>query len=798
MKKVLMILLAVSLLAVCAFTVNAAEVGGKCGDNLTWTLSDDEGTLTISGTGPMYDYSEEAPAPWIAEATDLQKIVIESGVTSIGNRAFDLQDAFVNVDVTIPSSVTRIGDYAFRIASWYSSEVFCYYFHGDPPELGQDSLGSVEKIYVVNWDDAAKKRLGADDSLIKEATVTLDMTKARQLMDLNETLDPEDFPFVISGANYKAAYVPRQFSLTPYDNSTYGEKNITITADGLTFPFTYFVTDGTNHLDLINVEFYHTATYTGQGITLQPQVFLGTMQLARGKHFLCNFPRRDVLIGNVQVIVTGIGILEGFEKTFYFPIVKKDITDNRSSTGDGRLFTGEPQEFRHTVAGVLNDRAYRSVHENNINVGTARIRTIGLENCCGEEIFNYEITLGKGSINLPGKCIGTVGGELSDEIPYYERILSPATITAKVENSSGYHAAAYALYKIEEDDLILVKEYTAQGVGNETTAFTYDFSATYERAADVGGEVYLLSYSWAKQSNGEVYAGMMALLIPAKVPEATSMTMTYIEGDGDFRKEFFTVAGDDGVLGEVTWESSDPSVAVVENGTVTFKRPGTVSITAQWGDLVESGTVSVPQLNLSEGFIFDWREGVGTRVIWDNRLLTEGTDYVLSVTKDGDAVTVTATGCGLFTGQLMKTFDGLDSLADPHTHGFDNVCDNTCNGCDFTRANDHSFPQVWTKNQTHHWHACSGCGMQKDLAPHTLSPEDDTVCSICGPLHTPGDLNGDYSVNEDDAIYLLQHILLSEFFPLNQAADHTGDDRLDEDDAIYLLQHVLLPEFFPL
>ena len=46
--------------------------------------------------------------------------------------------------------------------------------------------------------------------------------------------------------------------------------------------------------------------------------------------------------------------------------------------------------------------------------------------------------------------------------------------------------------------------------------------------------------------------------------------------------------------------------------------------------------------------------------------------------------------------------------------------------------------------------------------------------------------------------YLLQHILLPDFFPVAQAVDYNMDGQVNEDDAIYLLQHVLLPEFFPL
>ena len=67
---------------------------------------------------------------------------------------------------------------------------------------------------------------------------------------------------------------------------------------------------------------------------------------------------------------------------------------------------------------------------------------------------------------------------------------------------------------------------------------------------------------------------------------------------------------------------------------------------------------------------------------------------------------------------------------------------------------------------------------------------DDTV--------QPGDLDGILGVNEDDAVYLLQHILMSELFPVSQNVDFDGSGSVDEDDAIYLLQHILMPDMFPL
>ena len=97
-------------------TASAAETvkSGKCGDNLTWTF-DSEGTLTISGTGPMYDYSYksgESPEPW----ADLgfKTIVVKSGVTTIGAGAFDNSTASRVSSISLPNTLTTIGDFAFR------------------------------------------------------------------------------------------------------------------------------------------------------------------------------------------------------------------------------------------------------------------------------------------------------------------------------------------------------------------------------------------------------------------------------------------------------------------------------------------------------------------------------------------------------------------------------------------------------------------------------------------------------------------------------------------------------------
>ena len=94
--------------------VIASGTCGAQGENLTWVLTDD-GTLTISGSGEMSNYSNsttgrDAAAPWSAYQEQIIMVVLESGVSSIGNYAFS---NCAMSSVAIPQSVTSIGHSAF-------------------------------------------------------------------------------------------------------------------------------------------------------------------------------------------------------------------------------------------------------------------------------------------------------------------------------------------------------------------------------------------------------------------------------------------------------------------------------------------------------------------------------------------------------------------------------------------------------------------------------------------------------------------------------------------------------------
>ena len=92
-------------------------LNGYCGDktggdgtNLTWIL--DEGVLTISGLGAMESYSSSSKQPWYGYRNSITSIVVEAGVTTLGNNfAYGSVNA---TSVSLPGTLTTVGNYVFQ------------------------------------------------------------------------------------------------------------------------------------------------------------------------------------------------------------------------------------------------------------------------------------------------------------------------------------------------------------------------------------------------------------------------------------------------------------------------------------------------------------------------------------------------------------------------------------------------------------------------------------------------------------------------------------------------------------
>ena len=129
MRRAAMLLLVMMLTTATAWAQGpwqpGQETSGSCGYNLTWELTGEfpNYTLTITGTGDMYDYNPVMnPTPWNSHAGQIYEVVIENGVTRISSHAFN--GCFGLTSIEIPASVTSIGNSVFEGCHRLTSVLF--------------------------------------------------------------------------------------------------------------------------------------------------------------------------------------------------------------------------------------------------------------------------------------------------------------------------------------------------------------------------------------------------------------------------------------------------------------------------------------------------------------------------------------------------------------------------------------------------------------------------------------------------------------------------------------------------
>lgn len=98
------------------FAIWKPEISGACGEGALWNVV--KGVLTITGEGNIYDY-EIGSAPWYEYRAGITDIVINDGITAIGDYAFYNLCALKSVDTS--DSLTSIGEYAFSNCTSLSS-----------------------------------------------------------------------------------------------------------------------------------------------------------------------------------------------------------------------------------------------------------------------------------------------------------------------------------------------------------------------------------------------------------------------------------------------------------------------------------------------------------------------------------------------------------------------------------------------------------------------------------------------------------------------------------------------------
>ena len=133
-------------------TAEATEIAsGSCGaggvedSSVRWVLTDD-GTLTISGTGAMCDWEE----PWREFEYQINRVVIESGVTTVGSNAFSNCDNLTAVELPDTLTATDVRG-KFAVDAWAARR-------DDPGQRDQHRESCVSRLRVTDGCDHLSQR----------------------------------------------------------------------------------------------------------------------------------------------------------------------------------------------------------------------------------------------------------------------------------------------------------------------------------------------------------------------------------------------------------------------------------------------------------------------------------------------------------------------------------------------------------------------------------------------------------------------------------------------------------------
>ena len=114
-KSLVIIIIAVLVLAICTGAFVLLSPGGECGNGVKWKYNPLSKTLTVSGNGEMTNYDDMGyDPPWFEKyRRSVKKVVVKSGVTTVGDFAFDGMGIET---VSLPEGITYIGKSAFSFS----------------------------------------------------------------------------------------------------------------------------------------------------------------------------------------------------------------------------------------------------------------------------------------------------------------------------------------------------------------------------------------------------------------------------------------------------------------------------------------------------------------------------------------------------------------------------------------------------------------------------------------------------------------------------------------------------------
>ena len=587
--------------------LNADNIAsGKCGDNLTWSFDSATNTLTISGTGDMWDFEvlfnssgttvTKNTVPWNSHRTSIKNVIIQEGVTSIGENAFgNYYSGGVNSNIyrniTLPKSLKKIGPWAFSYA-------------------GLESITLSENLEII---------------------------------DLYAFQDCR---------NLTNIYIPN--SVTRIDESFFNCTRLkTITVDnvqGVPTSKSWGVTNVTvTYLREMNISSIPNQTYTGNQIT--PDVVItadridgsNSKQLTKDMDYILTYSN-NINTGTATVDVKYKENYSGYDgdaKNKTFTILSKNIGELEIEAIPNQIYTGSvvTPELHITYEGktLVKDIDYTLSYSNNIKVGTATVIVTGKGN------FNGTVT---NPFSIVGIDISGAAVDLLEDISYQGEPCCPdltvvnegKTLTKDIDYTVSY----------SNNNGVGTAAATITGTGNYTGIKTVEFEIgpfkpqVGRNPIDINNRVVEVSKDMACTYNGKVKEPKPTLIYTF-VNETTGVEIPYDMQEG---KDYEIIAYENNI--------NAGTAKIIIEGINAFKNTREITFTISPCELSDTEIADIPSAEYCKEDICPEPE-----IRIGDKVLEKDVDYTLEYenNRNRGTASVVITGKGNLTGTITKNFE---------------------------------------------------------------------------------------------------------------------------------------------
>jgi len=587
--------------------VYAGQDMGSCGSSLSWSLgywkSDScSRTLTISGSGNMWNYSSSAhDQPWYYARNHIDEIVIGTGVTSIGNAAFTGLSSVGNV--TLPSSVVSIGNAAFLNCSGLTG----IRIPKSVTSIATNAFQGCSRLTISGYNGTRAQSFAKEKGIPFRSLDKISVSGASVTVTAPTYTGKALKPVPVVKVGTTALKRDTDYQVSYKNNINAGKATLTIKGIGK-YTGSKSITFTIKRRSVSKAKVTVPArTYSGKARQPAPTVKVGSVTLKQGRDFAVSY-KNNKNAGKATITITGKKNYSG-KISAKFTIRRRSLKGAKvtvpARTYSGKAFKPAPTVRLGSVT-LKQGRDFTVSYKNNKNAGKATILIKGKKNYTGTLTRKFTIrrrSLKGAKVTVPARTYNGKARQPAPTVKIGSRTLKQGrdfTVSYKNNKNAGkatilikgkknYSGTLTRKFTIRRRSLkgakVTVPARTYNGkarqpaptvkIGSRTLKQGRDFTVSYRNNKNAGKATILIK---GKKN----YTGTLTrkFTIRKAAPKLTfsQKSITKEKGNNAFTNKLARKTD-----GRLTFASSNQKVATVNSSTgrVTIKGKGKAVITVK-------------------------------------------------------------------------------------------------------------------------------------------------------------------------------------------------------------------------